>query len=138
LLNVSVAGSSNYDGSEQTSCTAQDDVFSFFYSRNFGCCGRLNLYEKLRQNSLLDSHGDNLRNCVCRRSARVQEERQELSDERRQGVQLRQELQLLAKAEQQQTLLTLPLSKQRSNALRARCGAHGGRRSIFLPALLGL
>jgi hypothetical protein len=54
------------------------DVFSLFYWRNFGCCGRLNLYEKLRQNSLLDSHGDDLRNGVCRRSACVQEERQEL------------------------------------------------------------
>jgi hypothetical protein len=38
----------------------------------------LKLYEKLRQNSLLDSHGDDLRNGVCRRSACVQEERQEL------------------------------------------------------------
>jgi hypothetical protein len=39
------------------------------------------IYEKLRQNSLLDSHGDDLRNCVCRRSARVQEDRKELPHE---------------------------------------------------------
>jgi hypothetical protein len=57
------------------------DVFSLFYWRNLDCCGRLNLYEKLRQNSLLDSHGDDLRDCVCGRSASLQEERQKLPDE---------------------------------------------------------
>jgi hypothetical protein len=41
----------------------------------------LNLYEKLRQNSLLDSNGDDLRDCVCGRSASLQEERQKLPDE---------------------------------------------------------
>jgi len=56
-------------------------MFSHLYSRNFGCCGTLNVYEELRQDSLLDSHGDDLRNCVCRRSARVQEDRKELPHE---------------------------------------------------------
>jgi hypothetical protein len=62
-------------------CPFTVDVFSLFYWRNFGCCGRLNLYEKLRQNSLLDSNGDDLRDCVCGRSASLQEERQKLPDE---------------------------------------------------------
>jgi hypothetical protein len=60
---------------------AQDGCFSFFCSRNFDCCGTLNVYETLRQDSLLDSHGDDLRNCVGRRSARVQEDRKELPHE---------------------------------------------------------
>jgi hypothetical protein len=62
-------------------CLFTVDVFLLFYWRNFGCCGRLNLYEKLRQNSLLDSNGDDLRNGVCGRSASLQEERQKLPDE---------------------------------------------------------
>ena len=41
----------------------------------------LNLYEKLCQNSLLDSRGCDLRDCVRSGSARVQEEREELPDE---------------------------------------------------------
>jgi hypothetical protein len=58
-----------------------DVATDFFQSRNFSCRGRLNLYEKLRQNFLFDSHGADLRDCVCGRSACVQEERQELPDE---------------------------------------------------------
>ena len=41
----------------------------------------INPYEKVCENSLLGSRGDDLRDCVCRGSASVQEERQELPDE---------------------------------------------------------
>jgi hypothetical protein len=93
-LNVSVAQSSKCEVRSQGTYTGYDelvrrcggglstvDVFLLFYSRNFGCCGRLNPYEKLRQNFLFDSHGDDLRDCVCGRSASLQEERQKLPDE---------------------------------------------------------
>jgi hypothetical protein len=43
--------------------------------------GRLRPYEKLCQNSRFVSDGFDLRNCVLGRSAGLQEERQELSDE---------------------------------------------------------
>jgi hypothetical protein len=39
------------------------------------------LYEELRQNSVFDSHGADLRDYVGGRSACLQEERQELPDE---------------------------------------------------------
>jgi hypothetical protein len=43
--------------------------------------GTFKAYEKLCQNSRFVSDGFDLRNCVLGRSARLQEERQELSDE---------------------------------------------------------
>jgi hypothetical protein len=62
-------------------CLFTVDVFLLFCWRNFACCGRLNPYEKLRQNSLLHPNGDDLRDCVCGRSTVLQEERQKLPDE---------------------------------------------------------
>lgn len=47
------------------------------------------VYEKARKNNVLRSDGAALRDGVRSRSAKMQEERQELPDERREGMQLR-------------------------------------------------
>jgi len=52
-----------------------------FPSATLAAAEDLSLYEKLCQNSLLDSRGCGLRDCVCSGPARMQEEREELPDE---------------------------------------------------------
>jgi hypothetical protein len=60
-------------------CSASDR--RSFRSRNFSFGGRLNTYEKVRQNPLFSFHGDDLHDWVCGRSTCVQKERQELPHE---------------------------------------------------------
>jgi len=54
-------------------------------------------HEDVRENYVFDSGGSNLHERFCGRTyaAELQEERQELPDERQQSLQLREELQLL-------------------------------------------
>jgi hypothetical protein len=56
-------------------------IVDLFRSRNFSFRGRLNTYEKVRQNPVFSSRGDDLRDWVCGRSTCVQKERQELPHE---------------------------------------------------------
>jgi hypothetical protein len=55
---------------------------------------RIKPYEKLHENSVFDSGGSNVHGLFCSRQAELQKERQELSHERQQGVQLREKLRL--------------------------------------------
>jgi len=54
-------------------------------------------HEDVRENSVFDSGGSDLHRRLCGRTyaAELQEERQELPDERQQGLQLWKEMQLL-------------------------------------------
>jgi hypothetical protein len=55
-------------------------------------------HEKLHENSVFGSHRSNVHAFVCSgQTSRLQKERQELPDERQQGMQLRQGLQLLVR-----------------------------------------
>ena len=51
-------------------------------------------HEDVRENSVFDSGGSDLHERVCSRAhaSKLQEERQELPDERQQGLQLREEM----------------------------------------------
>jgi hypothetical protein len=52
-------------------------------------------HEKLHENPVFDSDGSDLHGLVCgRQASRLQEERQELPDERQQRMQMREELRL--------------------------------------------
>ena len=51
-------------------------------------------HEDVRENSVFDSGGSDLHECICGRAyaSELQENRQELPDERQQGLQLREEM----------------------------------------------
>jgi hypothetical protein len=53
-------------------------------------------YERLHENSLFDSGRSGLHGILCGGQAELQQDRKELSHERQQGMQLREELRLLS------------------------------------------
>jgi hypothetical protein len=55
---------------------------------------KIKAYEKLHENPVFDSGGSDLHDSVCGGQAELQKDRQELSHERQQGLQLREELRL--------------------------------------------
>jgi hypothetical protein len=55
---------------------------------------RIKLYEKLHENPVFCCRGSNLHGSICGGQADLQKDGQELSHERQQGMQLREELRL--------------------------------------------
>jgi len=65
---------------------------SVIFARLLAFGDRQYVYENSCESSLLDSNRGNVHHFVCRGQAELQEDRQELPDERQQGMQLREEL----------------------------------------------
>ena len=72
----------------------QVSVDGEIYSPNTSFASKMILYEELHEDPDVDSRGDDLHVSFCSRQAQLPKDRQKLSDERRQRMQLRQKLRL--------------------------------------------
>jgi hypothetical protein len=79
---------------EMIKCFSPTERSSFFCYRPDDIAYKIKPYEKLCEDPVFDSGGSDLHGWFCGGQAELQKDRQELSHERQQGMQLREELRL--------------------------------------------